>query len=396
MNGISVPRHLHRLVGQLAMVGFDGTTVSTELKALAREFDIGGVVLFARNVEAPEQVAELVHDVQRLARDTPLWVAIDQEGGRVARLRRPFTEWPPMQALGLSGDDHLAEEFACALALELRTVGISLDFTPVLDIPTNPNNPVIGDRAIADRPEEVARLGAVVIRTLQRYGVAACGKHFPGHGDTSVDSHLDLPVVEHPPDRLRAVELVPFRAAIAEQVASIMVAHILVPSLDAERPASLSRSVVRDLLRTELAFEGLILTDDLGMRAIADRYTLERSAVAAIGAGSDAVLLCDTNHERHAAALEAIVRGVESGELAIGDVDDAIGRQQSMKARFGPDPHRPAPATSGSTSAAVAEVLASPVPLSRDWRPPSPRTLRAVIGSDEHQTVASRLAEFAC
>lgn len=396
MKRISVPRHLHRQVGQLAMVGFEGPVVPAELKALAREFDIGGVILFARNVEAPVQVAELVHDLQRLARDIPLWVAVDQEGGRVARLRRPFTEWPPMQALGRSGDGRLAEEFARALAVELRAVGVSLDFAPVLDVHTNPTNPVIGDRALGERPDDVARLGAIIIRTLQAHGVAACGKHFPGHGDTSVDSHLDLPVIEHPPDRLRAVELVPFRAAIAERVASIMVAHVLVSSLDDRAPASLSRSIVQDLLRDELGFDGLILTDDLGMRAVSERYSAERAAVAAVAAGSDAVLLCDTDHDRHAAALEAVVRSVEAGELPLRRVDDAIDRQRAIKARFGPSEARAPIVADGSRNTAIAEVLAAPIPLSREWRPPSSETLRAVLGSDEHQAIASRLAEFAC
>ncbi|MBI1875595.1 MAG: beta-N-acetylhexosaminidase [Acidobacteria bacterium] len=396
MKSISVPRHLHRQVGQLAMVGFDGPTVPTELKALAREFDIGGVVLLARNIEAPEQVAELVHDLQRLARETPLWVAVDQEGGRVTRLRRPFTEWPAMRALGRSGDDRLAEDFARALAVELRAVGISLDFAPVLDLDTNPHNPVIGDRALGERPDEVARLGAIIIRTLQAHGVAACGKHFPGHGDTSVDSHLDLPVIEHPPDRLRAVEVAPFRAAIAEKVASIMVAHVLVPSLDDQAPASLSRAVVHELLRGELGFDGLILTDDLGMRAVSDRHSTARAAVAAVAAGSDAVLVCDPSHDRHAGALEAIVRSVEAGVLPLRTVDDAIERHRTIKARFGPAEAQPPVADDGSRNAAIAEVLAAPVPLSREWRPPSSRTLRAVLGSDEHQAIASRLAEFAC
>lgn len=369
MKRISVARHLHRQVGQLAMVGFEGPRVSMELKALAREFDIGGVILFARNIEAPEQVAELVHDVQQLSREMPLWVAVDQEGGRVARLRRPFTEWPPMRALGESGDDQLAADFARVLATELRAVGISIDFTPVLDIHTNPTNLVIGDRAIATRPEDVARLGAIIIRTLQAEGIAACGKHFPGHGDTSTDSHFDLPLVEHPPDRLKAVELVPFRAAIDEDVASIMIAHLQIPALDSERPASLSRAVVHDLLRTEMGFDGLILTDDLGMRAIADRYSVERAAVASLAAGSDAILLCDTNHDRHASALEAIVRSAETQELSVADLDRAIERHRAMKVRFA---------------------------LTREWRPPSPQALRAVIGSDAHQAVAARLAGFAC
>ena len=183
-----------------------------------------------------------VIDAAQLTADVPAWVSVDQEGGRVARLKAPFTEWPPMATLGRSGDVQLAERFARALATELRAVGITLDFAPVLDVHTNPKNPIIGDRALAERAEDVARSGSAIVRALQAEGVAACGKHFPGHGDTSTDSHLELPLVEHPPERLREVEFVPFSAAIEAGVATIMTAHVLVPALDEQRPATLSQT----------------------------------------------------------------------------------------------------------------------------------------------------------
>src|SRR5712692_2347062 len=260
------PGALRRQIGQLLIAGFNGQQIPAELRSLAREFGLGGVVLFARNVSDPEQVAELAFDASRIVPDMPPWVSVDQEGGRVARLKAPFTEWPPMATLGRSGDVRLAERFARALAIELKTVGITLDYAPVLDIHTNPKNPVIGDRALAEKAEEVARLGAAIIRTLQGEGIAACGKHFPGHGDTSTDSHLELPLVEHPPDRLRRVEFLPFTAAIQAGVATIMTAHVFVPSLDEKRPASLSRRIVYDILRDELKYEGVILSDDLEMK----------------------------------------------------------------------------------------------------------------------------------
>ena len=225
-------RDFRKQAGQLAIAGFAGHTIPADLKAFAREFDLGGVIFFARNVDSPEQVADLSREARELARELPLWVSVDQEGGRVARLKAPFTVWPPMITLGRSGDETLVERFARALAAELKAVGISLDYTPVLDIHTNPKNPVIGDRALAEKAEDVARLGSAMIRALQEQGIAACGKHFPGHGDTSTDSHFELPLIEHPPDRLEHVELVPFRAAIAARVASIMTAHILIPALD--------------------------------------------------------------------------------------------------------------------------------------------------------------------
>ncbi len=206
-----MPSAIRRDIGQLLIGSLPGTTISPEIRSLAREFSLGGVTLFARNIEAPEQVAELSIDMQALASELPLWVSVDQEGGRVARLRKPFTEWPPMAVLGRSGSTELASRFAAALAAELKAVGITLDYAPVLDIHTNPKNPVIGDRALAETADAVARLGGAIVRGLQDNGVAACGKHFPGHGDTSVDSHLDLPLVEHPPgsDSPRGMRPVP-------------------------------------------------------------------------------------------------------------------------------------------------------------------------------------------
>src|ERR671912_1455110 len=273
IEGMSL-RDIRRHVGQLAIVGFDGHTVPDDVRMLAREFDLGGVIFFARNVAEPEQVADLSRESQELAGEIPLWVSVDQEGGRVARLKRPFTEWPPMITLGRAGADNeqLAARFATALATELRAVGISLDYTPVLDVLTNPKNPVIGDRALADRAEDVARIGSMIIRTLQGAGIAACGKHFPGHGDTATDSHFELPLLDHPPDRLEAVELVPFKAAIEAGFAAIMTAHILIPALDETRPATLSPAIVDGLLRRTLGYGGLVLSDDLEMKAISGPY----------------------------------------------------------------------------------------------------------------------------
>jgi beta-N-acetylhexosaminidase len=361
-------RDFRRHAGQLAIAGFAGHSIPTELRQLAREFDLGGIVLFARNVEAPDQVAEVSREAQSLADELPLWVSVDQEGGRVARLKSPFTIWPPMITLGRSGDELLTGRFARALAAELRAVGISLDYTPVLDILTNPANPVIGDRALAERAEDVARLGRVIIRTLQAEGVAACGKHFPGHGDTSTDSHFELPFVEHPPDRLDAIELVPFRAAIEADVASIMTAHIMIPALDAERPATLSPAIVNGLLKQKLGYGGLVLSDDLEMKAIAGRYGLADATVRAIGAGCDAVLMCGVSQEQQVGAIEALIHAVENRTLPMKRVEDALARHRRVKERF----------------------LAPPRP-----RPLVGTALRALLGRDEHQAIAADMARFA-
>lgn len=363
------PSALRRQIGQLLIAGFDGHQIPVELKALAREFGLGGVILFARNIAEPEQVAELCYEAARLVPELPLWVSVDQEGGRIARLKAPFTEWPPMETIGRSGDVQLAERFARALGAELKAVGITLDYAPVLDVHTNPKNPVIPrDRALAEKAEEVARLGSAIVRALQAEGVAACGKHFPGHGDTSVDSHLELPLVEQPPDRLRAVEFVPFKAAIDAGVATIMTAHVLVPSLDETRPATLSRDVVTAILREELRYEGVILSDDLEMKAIANQYPVPSAAVLAVEAGCDGVLICSGDHDVKAAALESLVRAVETERLRLSRVEDALRRQQRAKERF----------------------LAAPVLT----RPLQGRALRQLLGRDEHRAVADEMARF--
>jgi beta-N-acetylhexosaminidase len=327
-------RELRRHVGRLAIVGFAGHSAPDELRRLVAEFDLGGVIYFARNVAGPGQVADLSREVVDLSKDWPLWISVDQEGGRVARLKHPFTEWPPAVTLGRAGDRQLAERFARALAAELRAVGITLDYAPVLDVHTNPTNPVIGDRAIAAEADEVARLGSVIIETLQAAGVAASAKHFPGHGDTSVDSHDALPIVEHDLQRLEAVELRPFRAAIDADVATVMTGHVALPALDPERPASLSSIVVSRLLKDTMGYDGVVLSDDLGMKAVSGTTDLGPAAVSAIGAGCDVVLLCNSTADEQVAVLEALIRATESGELPVTRVEDAFTRQRDVKARF--------------------------------------------------------------
>jgi beta-N-acetylhexosaminidase len=361
-----MPSSIRRDIGQLLIASLPGRTITPEIRSLAREFSLGGVILFARNIEAPEQVGELSHDVQTLAAELPLWVSVDQEGGRVARLKAPFTVWPPMATLGRSGDEGLALRFGKALAAELRAVGITLDYAPVLDIHTNPKNPIIGDRALAEDANSVARLGAAIIQGLQSTGVAACGKHFPGHGDTSVDSHLDLPLVEHPPDRIRRVELVPFREALAAGVAFIMTAHVLVPSLDEEKPATLSRRIVQGMLRDELGFAGVILSDDLEMKAIANSYTVPDAAAQAIAAGCDGLLVCSGDVDVQAATLETLVHAVEQNVISSKRLEDALTRQRAAKERF----------------------LAAAVATSQHAQ------LGHVLGCDEHQRIVDEMSRF--
>lgn len=314
--------------GQLLFAGFEGTRVPADLLGLVQDGRIGGVILFARNVEGPEQLRRLVSELHEAAlKANPLLVAIDQEGGTVQRLRAPWTEWPPMRTVGArdrSGDTHA---LGVALGRELADLGIGLDFAPVVDVDTNPHNPVIGDRSFAGTPEAVGRHAAALISGLQETGVAACAKHFPGHGDTHVDSHEALPRVSHSIERLREIELPPFQAAIDADVASMMTAHVITEALDAERPATLSRRVL-DILRHELGYEGVVFSDDLEMAAIADHHAPGDAARLAIEAGCDAILACRRTDVRNAAlaALEALPDRLLEGPAR---------RVAALKARYG-------------------------------------------------------------
>jgi beta-N-acetylhexosaminidase len=293
--------------GQLLFAGFEGPRAPQDVLRLVAEGRLGGVVLFARNVEGPAQLAALVAELHRAApAERPLCVAIDQEGGRVQRLRAPWTEWPPMRRLGERGLPDETRALGRALGRELADLGIDLDFAPVVDVDTNPDNPVIGDRSFARSAEAVARHAVALIQGLQGEGVAACAKHFPGHGDTRVDSHLELPRVDHGMGRLRAVELPPFRAAAEAGVASMMTAHVVVSALDAEHPATLSPSAL-SVLRHEIGFDGLVFGDDFEMAAVADHYAPRDSVRLALSAGCDVLLVC-----RRADLRDEVLRELEA------------------------------------------------------------------------------------
>ena len=282
------------------------------------------MILFGRNVESPEQVLELTRSIKRRAARS-VFVSIDQEGGRVSRLRAGFSVLPAMRVVGRLADETLAGQVGTLLGRELSAVGVDVNFAPVVDVDTNPENPVIGERAFGSDPNLVARLGGAFVRGQQRAGVAACAKHFPGHGDTQHDSHLMLPRLSHDWERLQRVELVPFRKAVREGVAAIMTAHVVFEPLDEDYPATLSTRVLEPLLRRELAFEGVVFSDDMEMKAIADRFPIGEAAVRAVEAGVDQLLVChtaDTAHEM----ISAVARAVERGELSLARLERAAQR----------------------------------------------------------------------
>jgi len=364
-------------LGQLFLTFFEGPHLSDALREMIEAYHVGGLVLFsaAGNVVDPAQLAALTNAAQEAALASggvPLLVAADQEGGTVVRLRDGFTVSPGNMAIGATGSPDRAYQMGRVTAAEMRAVGVNCNLAPVLDVNSNPANPVIGVRSFGSSPEAVADLGAEVIRAYRDEGVIATAKHFPGHGDTEVDSHFGLPVVAHDRARLDAVELYPFRAAIAEGVGAIMTAHVEVSAVDATEglPATLSAPVLQGLLREELGFDGVIMTDSLGMGALMERYSIGEAALAAFLAGADVLAFgADSGHmpaeqkDAYAEMLEAYRQGVFGDDR----LDDSVRRILQLKADYG--------------------LL--------DWAPTVVDDSATRVGTTEHLAVADTVAEEA-
>lgn len=347
-------------VAKMFWVGFHGTTPSEDLLRLL-DRGVGGVVLFARNIESPKQAAALISQLKKHA-GRPLAVAIDHEGGRVMRVDSPFTQTPPMRVLGKIGDESLVRDVGRVFARELRAVGFDMDFAPVLDVDTNAANPVIAARSFGDDPALVARMGQALMEGLQAEGMAACAKHFPGHGDTAEDSHKDLPRLTHDQDRLRSIELSPFEKVCKAGVASVMTSHVIYEAWDKDFPATMSRPIIDGLLRREIGFDGLVVSDDIEMKAIVNHYGVNAAVVAAAGAGVDCLLACHSADVMHG-AIDALI--------------EAAGRDESL-------------------AAMVAGANRRHDTFNKMYtRGPVDSPDQSVIGCDEHKRIAERMFSYA-
>lgn len=330
-------------LGQLLIIGLRGKELTKEEADFIVNNNIGGVILFDRNLESPIQLHKFCSDIQNLRHKTkdkvPLFISIDMEGGRVARLKPPFTRWPAIGKLGEIDSTSLAFKFALMMGAELRSVGINLDYAPCIDVLTNPKNVLIGDRSLGKDPEEVAKLASALVRGYIKSGVLPCAKHFPGHGNTIIDSHEDLPIEDADMARLQEVELIPFKKAFRARLDLVMTAHIKFPKIDPEWPVTLSKKFIQDLLRKELRYKNLIITDDLDMKALASHYPVEKIPVLAMQAGCDILLYCNI-FERPPMALEALKKALKDGQLQAADIEDKYKRVVALKKEFftQPDP----------------------------------------------------------
>jgi beta-N-acetylhexosaminidase len=309
---------LSRQIARMFVVGFDGLTIPKEIDELISR-GVRNIVLFKRNIQSASQLQQLCADLKRRA-DSPLAISIDHEGGRVVRLSSEFTQIPSARQIGQTNDPRLARQIGQIMGRELRAVNIDIDFAPVMDVDTNPANPVIGTRSFARNPVVVAQLGVALAQGLQSAGVAACAKHFPGHGDTSQDSHLTLPRLDHDLPRLNRIELPPFQAAVDAGIASIMTSHILFTAIDDHFPATMSEKILHGILRGNLRFDGVIFSDDLEMKAIAANFGIEEAVIRGVQAGIDLFLICHTPALQHE-AIDHLINAVERGKISRAQIE---------------------------------------------------------------------------
>lgn len=317
--------------GQLIITGIKGLSLTPEETTFIKEEKIGGVILFAHNYEDPAQLAELVNSIQKNRDEYPLFIAVDHEGGRVIRFKKHFTQFPAMMELSKINSPKLIYEVHEVMAKELAACGINLSFSPCCDILTNPDNKVIGDRAFGDNVEDVEKHISAAIRGLQTNGIIACAKHFPGHGGTTKDSHFDLPLVKTSLEDLRNLELQPFVKASKSRVEMMMMGHLMVDALDHELPTTLSPKAY-DFLRSETKFSKIVITDDMEMKAISDRFTIEEAAVKALKAGTDILLYRFA--EDAMKALAAVREAVKTKVLKKDSLTEKLQRIENCKKEY--------------------------------------------------------------
>lgn len=331
-------KDIKKEIGQLLVVGFHGKTLSKEIKDLIHNYHIGSVILFARNLGTLEEIRELTINLQLEAKaagyEKPLLICLDQENGIVKRIGKNFGEYPGAMALGATNNPSFAYENGKMTASGLKSLGINWNLAPVVDVNNNSQNPVIGVRSYGEDPAKVADFGKAAMQGMQHEGLVTSLKHFPGHGDTSIDSHIDLPKIKHSLQRLHEVELVPFKVCIQAGADTIMIAHIVFPALETneDRPATLSKNIVTGLLREKLGYDGVVTTDCLEMKAVATTFGTSNGAVEALKAGVDLVMVSHS-YEKQVEVIQKIIEAIENKELSYSRIEQSFQRIKRLKSK---------------------------------------------------------------
>ncbi|NLE89839.1 MAG: beta-N-acetylhexosaminidase [Dehalococcoidales bacterium] len=326
---------LEEKVGQLVMAGIDGYENDDHARQLMEKYHVGGFILLKKNIRDAGQMLGLINSIKETnaINKIPLFLSIDEEGGRVSRMPKEFAKMPASKKIGQLDNSQLSYQVGSIIGEELKSFGINMNFGPVLDINSNPKNPVIGDRAFGATAEIVTKSGIETMKGLHTQNIISVVKHFPGHGDTSVDSHIGLPTVNNDLERLNAFELLPFSAAIKNNVDAVMVAHILFPKIDPINPASFSPTIITDVLRQKMNFDGVVITDDMTMGAIINNYDIGEAAVKSINAGSDIVLVCH-DYAKEEAVIQAIQKAAETGAISADRIDQSVYRVLKLKQKY--------------------------------------------------------------
>ncbi|GGG83076.1 beta-N-acetylhexosaminidase [Paenibacillus radicis (ex Gao et al. 2016)] len=322
-------------VGQMIIAGIDGKVIDPEASKMIKDERIGGIILYGNNISDLQGMVALVNALKQAnaGNSVPLLISVDQEGGKVSRMPKSFTAIPSSKKVGATNNPALAEEMGTLLAEELKLTGFNMNFAPVLDVNSNPANPIIGSRSFGSTAELVSRMGMAEMKGIRENGIIPVVKHFPGHGDTSVDSHLELPVVNKTREELAKLEWLPFEAAIEQRTDAIMVAHILYPHLDPDKPASISAAIIGDVLRGKMGYDGVVMTDDLTMGAITKNYGLAEAALDSVQAGSDIVLIAH-GYDNALQVRDTLLKSIQENKLSIEQIDKSVRRILSLKQRY--------------------------------------------------------------
>jgi len=326
---------LDEKIGQLITVGIDGYNLDDNAKGLIESKKVGGIILFKNNVNDSNQLLQLINSIKETnsTNKIPIFISVDEEGGRVNRFPKEIKALPSNKIVGNKNDSNLAYDIGKDIGYALSSFGYNMDFAPVLDINSNPNNTVIGDRAFSSDKNIVANLGANEIKGFKSSNVICVAKHFPGHGDTATDSHYSLPIINKTIEQLQELEFVPFKKAIEEKVPAIMVSHILLPNVDDTNPASMSKTIITDILRKDLNFDGVVVSDDMTMGAITNDYDISEACIKAINAGTDLLLVCH-GYDNEVKVINSIKEAVNNKTISMDRIDESVYRILSLKENY--------------------------------------------------------------